>query len=83
MYRFESVQRFIDDATDMPGEAVTPVAIHLIVVNEQCHKLDEDTSQRFHKIVAKLLLLSKRARPDILTVVVFLAIRVTSLDNDN
>ena len=67
----------------MHGEAVIPVVIHLFMVNEHCYKLDEENSQRFHTIVAKLLFLSKKARPNILPVVVFLTDGVTSLDDDD
>ena len=51
---FEFIQKIIDDATYMHGEAVIPVVIHLFMVNEHCYKLDEENSQRFHTIVAKL-----------------------------
>jgi hypothetical protein len=45
--------------------------------------LDEEKKQRFHTIVAKLLYLAKRGRPDILTVVRFLCTRVKELTMDD
>ncbi len=47
------------------------------MVNEQARELLEDERKAFHRTVAKLLYLSKRARPDILTVVSFLCTRVS------
>jgi hypothetical protein len=40
--------------------------------------LDDDARKQFHMTVARLLYLSKRARPDIVTVVAFLCTRVKS-----
>jgi len=68
---------------DMDGEAATPAARHLFEVNEDCDKLDEQTSEMFHHNTAKLLFLSKRARPDIQTAVAFLTTRVKSPDRDD
>jgi hypothetical protein len=38
--------------------------------------LDDEGKQRFHTIMAKLLYLAKRARPDILTATSFICTRV-------
>jgi hypothetical protein len=65
------------------GEAATPAANHLFEVNPEAEQLDEETAQTFHRIVAKLLFLCKRARPDIQTAVVFLCTRVKSPDVDD
>jgi hypothetical protein len=45
--------------------------------------LDEGKKQKFHMIIAKLLYLAKRARPDILTVVSFLCTRVKEPTTDD
>jgi hypothetical protein len=68
---------------DMDGEAATPAAHHLFEVNEDRDKLDEQTSEMFHHNTAKLLFLSKRARPDIQTAVAFLTTRVKLPDRDD
>jgi hypothetical protein len=68
---------------DMGGEAATPAANHLFVVNEDGEKLDEETAQLFHHFVAKLLFLCKRARPDTQTAVAFLYTRVKAPDRDD
>lgn len=69
---------------DMAGEATSPAAHHLYEVDlENPTKLDEDTSSYFHTMVAKLLFLTKRARPDLLQAVAFLTTRVKSPDTDD
>ena len=46
-------------------DAVTPAAGHFLDVDEACKKLSETDAENFHTIVAKLLFLCKRARPDL------------------
>jgi hypothetical protein len=65
------------------GQAATPAANHLFEVNPEAEQLDEDTAQTFHRLVAKLLFICKRARPDIQTAVAFLCTRVKSPDVDD
>jgi hypothetical protein len=67
----------------MKGVAATPAANHLFNVNEDGEKLDEETAQLFHHLVAKLLFLCKRARPDIQTSVAFLCTRTKTPDRDD
>ena len=69
---------------DMDGVSATPAAKHLFEVNEENPKyLDNEQKQIFHHNVAKLLFLSKRARPDIQTAVAFLCTRVQKPDLDD
>ena len=69
---------------DMDGEAATPAANHLFKVNQEDPMLlDEDKSDMFHHNTAKLLFVTKRARPDIQTAVAFLTTRVTQPDEDD
>ena len=63
--------------------ANTPAASHLFQVNGEALKLDDEKSELFHHLVAKLLYLSKRSRPDLLTCVSFLCTRVKSPDVDD
>lgn len=55
----------------------TPASINLFKVNEEHERLDKVKDEAFHHIVAKLLYVSKRARPDISTAIAFLCTRVT------
>jgi hypothetical protein len=59
----------------------TPAENHLFAVNEvDPVKLGNEGATKFHYIVAQLLFLCKRARPDIQTSVSFLCTRVKSPD---
>lgn len=69
--------------SDMNGSARTPAASHLFNVNKDAKKLQEESAQLFHHLVAKLLYLSRRTRQDIQTAVAFLCTRVQSLDEDD
>ena len=77
------IKKILDDAADMPGESITPAENSLNMVNGDCVHLDEHRAQRFHKLVAKVLFLCKRARPDISTTIVFLTTRVKGPDEDD
>ena len=56
--------------------AVTPGGKNGFMVDAEAGKLEEKEKKVFHATVAKLLYLSKRARPDIISVVGFLCTRV-------
>jgi hypothetical protein len=69
---------------DMGGEAATPAGNHSFMLSDEPKLLNEDDSDMFHHHTAKLLFLSKRARPDVLTAVAFLTTRVVrSPDEDD
>jgi hypothetical protein len=61
---------------EVTGAANTPAANHLFEVSEDAELLQKKDAELFHTIVAKLLYLCKRARPDITTAVIFLTGRV-------
>ena len=64
---------------------VSPLpADHFFEVNDCARNLPEDDAKIFHHfVVAKLLYLSKRARPDMQTAVAFLCTRVKAPDVDD
>jgi Reverse transcriptase (RNA-dependent DNA polymerase) len=68
---------------DMAGVCPTPAANHLFDVNAEAEKLDDTKKEFFHHVVAQLLFLCKRARPDIQTAVAFLCTRVQYPDVDD
>ena len=84
-----SMKKYITDMLadlpkDMDGVSATPAAKHLFEINDENPKyLDNERKQIFHHNVAKLLFLSKRARPDIQTAVAFLCTRVQQPDMDD
>jgi len=69
--------------SDMNRAVKTPAESHLCNMNKDAKKLQEDASQLFHNLVAKLLYLSRRTRQDIQTAVAFLCTRVQSPDEDD
>ena len=83
------MQDFIQGVLDeCPGElikgaSVTLAANHLSNVNQDCRKLGEEKASQFHHLTAKLLYLSKHARPDLHNAVLFLTTQVREPDEDN
>ena len=78
------ITKMLDELPDdMNGEAATPASLHLFSIRENPVLLDEANSELFHHFTAKLLFLSKRARPDIQTAVSFLTKRVKAPDEDD
>ena len=57
-----------------------PVGNHIFKVENACIKLREGDKIIFHRLVAKLLFLSKRERPDIQPTITFLTMRVRNID---
>jgi hypothetical protein len=65
-----------------PSESQAPV--YLFQVSDDSAKLNKQDKEKFHSTVQKLLYLSKRARPDILTAAVsFLTSRVMQLTEED
>ena len=75
-----TMEGFVSDVIDfcsrVTGEARTPAAADLFEINENSPFLSAADKQFFHSATAKLLYLSKRIRPDMLTAVSFLTKRV-------
>jgi hypothetical protein len=65
------------------GSGVTPAANHLFLVNPECPRLNDVDAALYHHLTAKLLYLSKRARPDLLLTVSFLTKWVIQPDLDD
>ena len=67
---------------NISGSVATPADVHLFDVRDS-PRLSSERAQAFHSCVAKLLFLTKRARPDILTAVAFLTTRVSEPTEDD
>jgi hypothetical protein len=83
---FPYIKSMVDDFTALhptSKTSATPAAEHLFKVRDDAILLDEQASQTFHTFVAKALFATKRARPDIHTVVAFLTTRVMTPDEDD
>ena len=61
----------------------SPAQKHLMDVNEDADILDKEKKELFHSIIAKLLWIMKRARPDLETSIAFLCTRATKSDVDD
>jgi hypothetical protein len=70
------VEQIIKDWSHLPMKS-TPGARDTFQLDEASVPLSEQLRQSFHSTVARILYLSKRVRPDTLTVVSFLCTRVT------
>ena len=69
---------------DMRGETTSPAAHHLFTINkDDTILLNEADAIMFHHNTAKLLFLSKRARPDIQLAVTFLCTWVQKSDTND
>ena len=80
-YLRDTIAEFPEDCSKT---VTTPAAVYLFEVNEEQTKLDDEQRKIFHTfLVAKLLFVCKRGRPDIQVPIAFLSTRVTSPDNDD
>jgi hypothetical protein len=80
------MSEYTDDllkSSGIPGKARTPGTDGLFEVRDTALPVPEDVRVWFHKHVAMTLYLAKRARPELLTAVSFLATRVTKCDSDD
>jgi hypothetical protein len=78
------VESVLEEApSDMDGEAETPAAEHLFTVQDNAPKVTKDVGDLYHSLTARLLFLSKWARPEIQTAVVFLCTRTQATDADD
>ena len=78
------LQEALDAFPELIDKLVTsPAANHIFEVNEDSPKLSEEKREKLHSIVAKLLFVSTRGRPDIHLPISFLTSRVTKADDDD
>ena len=84
----KQIQDIIDDF-EKEGKVITSPGVtsaaapHLFSIREDSESLNDEQSDIFHSITAKLLYVMKRARPDIETAVSFLMRRVSKSDVDD
>lgn len=78
------VETIVTEAPDdMDGEVEMPAADHLFQINPNGQRVSKEVAERFHTMVAKLLFLAKRARPEIQTAIAFLCTRTQATDVDD
>jgi len=77
-----SMRKMVDTAIESFGNikgsdtVSTPAIQDLFMVDDTLPLLDKEKLEKFHSIVALLLYIAKRARPDLLTAISFLTTRV-------
>ena len=69
-----------DFPEDIVRNAATPAAKYLFETSDTDEKLSPELADKFHRIVAKLLYVTQRARVDILLAIAFLCTRVADPD---
>ena len=81
----EYIEQVLEETPEslMKGSAATPAASHLFTVGDDREKLSSEDAEIYHHLVAKVLYLCKRTRPDLQTAVSFLTTRVQSPDIDD
>ena len=70
------------DGSGTTGLAASPAIDHLFIVSEIA-RIEEEERAKFHSMVAKLLYLAQRTKPECLTAVSFLATRMTKCTADD
>jgi hypothetical protein len=81
-----TMSSYTDDvlnSSGTPGTARTPGTDCLFEVRNSAPQVPEDVRVWFRKHVAMILYLAKRARPELLTAVLYRATRVTKCDGDD
>ena len=81
-----TMKGYIDDTityAGVQGHAASPATDGLFESRESAVAVDAVRSAWFHSVVAKLAYIAKRARPECLTAVAYLATRVTKCTDDD
>ena len=81
----EAVTKLDDGFKKVTGRTriATAAPVDLFKVNDDAVKLGSDKSKSFHSIVAMMLYVTKRARPDTALAIAFLTTRVREPDEDD
>jgi hypothetical protein len=81
----EAVTKLDDGFKNVTGRTriATAAPVDLFKVNDDAVKLGADKSKSFHSIVAMMLYVTKRARPDTALAIAFLTTRVREPDEDD
>ena len=80
----EAIDMFtLHEGSEVKEEVTSPARRHLREVDEKCAPLGQVKREAFHSIVAKLLWIMKRSRPDLETAVSYLCTRVSKSDEDD
>ena len=79
----EIIEIFEEQEPKSKGTKASAAPSNFFIVRDHCPKLSKNLSVGFHRVVAKTLFTTKRARPDSGTSLLFLTTRVKQPDEDN
>ena len=79
-YIREAIEEFPEELIKL---VTSPASLHLFEVNDDTPKLDRKRAELFHRLVAKMLFVTNRGRPDIQVAIAFLTTRTTKADEDD
>jgi hypothetical protein len=83
-YISDTIDGFINEESGIDLKIMTtPATNNLFKTRQEVDGLSRQQAGLFHAVVAKLLFVAKRARPDILLAISFLTMRVKNLDQDD
>ena len=80
----DCVESMVKDFTGkLKEKATTPVAEHLLKVNPDCEKLDEQRAKEIHNVAAQGLHVSKQSETNVQPTMALVCTRVKDPDEDN
>ena len=82
-YLKEAIDVFQQSGENITRKATTPANKDLFEVRDEAEPLNDAKAESFHKIVAKLLYVTQRARVNLQTAIAFLCTRVAKPDTDD
>ena len=77
------IKDLLEDCVEIVGVSTSPANNNLFTIDETSPLLPDKMRERYHSLTAKLLYLSKRTRPDILTSIAYLTKRVLEPRTDD
>jgi hypothetical protein len=77
------IKDLLEDCVEIVGVSTSPANNNLFTIDENSPLLNDKERERFHSLTAKLLYLSKRTRPDLLTCIAYLTKRVLEPRSDD
>ena len=84
LYYINEIMECLDKAErKSSGTKSSAAPLNMFVVDEDCEKLSKEKSEKFHKIIAKMLFATKRAWADTVTAISYLTKIVRELDQSD
>ena len=81
--KYKLLETIEESRENIDEKLTSPASIHIFIVNKQAQKLDEEKSESFHLVVAKILYIMIKLIPDLETVISLLCRIVSKSDVDD